>query len=63
MAHPQFERMFLQRDGGYWKENKSQYLIDANNRLSITIRFFAGADPYDIMQVHSITLTLVYYNV
>ena len=45
------------------KANRSRYLIDTKTRLSIAIRFFAGADPCDVMQVHDVSLTSVYYTV
>ena len=54
---------FFPRGGGYWKANKCRYLIDTNTRLSIAIRFFAGSDPCDIIQVHDVTLISVYYSV
>ena len=57
------EKTFFPRGGGYRKANRSRYLIDTKTRLSIAIRFFAGADPCDVMQVHNVSLTSVYYTV
>ena len=55
-------RSFFPRGGGNRKPGKSFYLIDTKTRLSIAIRFFAGADPYDIMQIHDVSLISVYYS-
>ena len=41
----------------------SKYLIDTTMRLSIAIRFFAGADPIDLMLIHEVGLVSVYYSV
>jgi hypothetical protein len=63
ILEPSLERIFFPRNGGTRKANKSRYLIDTKTRLSIAIRFFAGADPLDIMQVHDVSLMSVYYSV
>ena len=60
---PRLLEIFFPRGGGNRTVGASRYLIDTKNRLSIAIRFFAGADPYDIMQVHDVSLMSVYYSV
>ena len=62
ILEPQLKRIFFLRGRGYRKENKSRYLINTNTRFSIVICFFASADLYNIMYVHDVSLTSVYYN-
>jgi len=63
MLEPRLSAIFFPRGGGKRQPGKSAYLIDTKTRLSIAIRFFAGADPYDIMQIHDVSLVSVYYSV
>ena len=60
---PRLEEIFFPRGGGKRRKNKSRYHIDTKTRLSIALRFFAGADPCDVMQVHDVGLSTVYSTV
>lgn len=60
ILEPQLKRVFFTRGGGFRKTSKSQYLTDTETRLSIAVLFFSGADPCNIMQVHTLNLMLVY---
>ena len=63
ILEPQLERLFFLHSGGFRKVNKSWYLVDTKTRLSIAILFFAGANPCNIMQVHEVSLIVVYCNI
>ena len=54
--------IFLPKGGGKQKKG-CQYLIETKLRLSIALGFFAGADPYDLMQIHDVGLVSVFYSV
>ena len=59
---PELDAVFFPKGGGERGMN-SQYNICTKLRLSMAIRFFSGACPYDIMLVHGVSLTLVYASV
>ena len=42
---------FYPEGGGKRKQGTSKYHIDTKTRLSIALRFFAGSDPADLMQI------------
>jgi hypothetical protein len=63
ILEPRLSAIFFPRGGGKREPGKSFYLIDTKTRRSIAIRFFAGADPLDIMQIHDVSLVSVYYSV
>ena len=59
---PELDAVFFPKGGGERGMN-SQYNICTKLRLSMAIRFFSGACPYDIMLVHGVSLTSVYASV
>ena len=63
ILEPRLDEIFFPKCGGNRNVETCPYLIDTKNRLSIAIRFFAGADPYDIMLIHDVGLASVYYSV
>ena len=63
MLEPKLNEIFFPKGGGKRKPGKCSYLIDTKTRLSIALRFFAGADPVDLMQIHDVGLVSVYYSV
>ena len=63
ILEPRLNEIFFPRGGGTRRKNRSRYHIDTKTRLSIALRFFAGADPYDVMLVHDVGLSTVYYSV
>ena len=63
ILEPRLDEIFFPKGGGKRNVETCPYLIDTKTRLSIAIRFFAGADPYDIMLIHDVSLTSVYYSV
>ena len=63
ILEPRLRELFFPKGGGTRDVESNRYLIDTKTRLSIAIRFFAGADPQDIMQVHDVSLMSVYYSV
>ena len=54
---------FYPKGGGTRSPGTNSYLINTKTRLSIAIRFFAGLDPTDLMQIHNVGLTSVFYSV
>ena len=54
------EEIFFSRGGNKRNGNTSRYYIDTKTRLGITLRYFAGASPNDIILVHDVRLTSVY---
>lgn len=63
ILEPKLDEIFFPRGGGKRKPGKSSYLIDTKTRLSIALRFFAGACPYDLMQIHDVGHCSVYFSV
>lgn len=63
ILEPKLKEIFFPKGRGKRTLGKSKYLIDTKTRLSIAIRFFAGACPYDIMQIHDVGLISVFYSV
>ena len=59
----ELSRVFFPRRGGKQNLSKSKYLIDSKIRLSVAIRFFAGADPLDLFAWHGISLVSVYVSI
>ena len=62
ILEPELEKIFFPGNGGKRKK-KSKYHIDTKTRLSIALRYFAGADPKDIMLIHDVGYASVYYSV
>ena len=54
---------FINRGTGHARREKSAYYIDLKIRLSCALRFFAGADPLDLMISHGISHSSVYCSV
>jgi hypothetical protein len=57
------ENRFLPKSGSKRGPKKSNYIIDLKTRLAIAIRYFADASPYDLMQIHDVSLTTVFLSV
>ena len=63
ILEPRLDEIFFPRAGNKRKGNKPHYFIDTKTRLSIALRYFAGASVYDIMLVHDVSMTSVYLTV
>ena len=61
MLEPKLNEIFFPKGGGKRKPGKCSYLIDTKTRFSIALRFFAGADPVDLMQIHDVGLVSVLF--
>ena len=57
------EKKFFPTSWGGRDIRDSPYLILTEMRLSLAIRFFAGADPYDLMITHGVSYISVFYAV
>ena len=60
---PRLLQIFFPSGGGTRDPSKSKYLIDTKVRLSIAMRFFAGADPLDLFGWHGVSLVSVFISV
>ena len=63
MLEPDLNKKFFPKGGGKRDPSKSKYLIDTKVRLAIAIRYFAGASPYDLMQIYNVSLASVFISV
>ena len=63
LLQPKLDKIFFPKGGGSQDVKKCRYLIDTKTRLSLALRFFAGADLLDIMKIHDEGLISVYYSV
>ena len=63
LLKPSLEAHFFPRGGGKRDPSKPSYLIGTDLRLSIAIRYFAGASPYDLMLTHGVSFTSIYTSV
>ena len=60
---PQLLAIFFPKGGGTRDPSKNKYLIDTKIRLSIALRFFAGADPLDLFGWHGVSLVSVFISI
>ena len=54
---------FFPKEGGNRDIYSNPYLIKTEIRLSITIRYFAGASPYDLCVTHGVSMTSIFYSI
>lgn len=62
ILEPQLQKILFPGNEGKQKQ-KSKYLTDTNTSLSIALRYFAGDNPKEIMQIHDADYASVYYSV
>lgn len=63
MLKPQLDLEFFPGGGGYRDPDATKYLISTKLRLSIAIRFFAGASYHDLKLLHGVSMSTVYRSV
>ena len=59
ILQPELERHFFPQEGGNRDIYLNPYLIKTEVRLSIALRYFAGASPYDLVVSHGVSMTSV----
>ena len=60
---PQLHSIFFPSNGGCRDPEHNKYLIQTKIRLSIALRFFAGADPLDLFGWHGVSIVSVFVSV
>ena len=63
ILEPLLKSHFFPREGGNRDIYSNPYLIKTEVRLSIALRYFAGASPYDLIVTHGVSLTSVFYSI
>ena len=63
ILEPHLLKQFFPHGGGKRDPSKSSYLIRTDLRLSIAIRYFAGASPLDLMITHGVSFASIYSSV
>ena len=58
---PELESHFFPQEGGNRDIYLNPYLIKTEVRLSIALRYFAGASPYDLVVSHGVSMTSVFF--
>ena len=53
-------KAFYPKGGSARLPGTNSYLINTKTRLSIAIRFFAGSDPTDLVQIHGVVLISIF---
>ncbi len=59
----ELKKHFFPKNGGKRCIDTNPYLIKTETRLSIALRFFAGASPYNLMITHGVSYRSVYISV
>ena len=54
---------FFPKEGGNRDIYSNPYLIKTEIRLSIALRYFAGASPYDLVVTHGVSMTSIFYSI
>ena len=62
ILQPQLEMHFFPKDAGNRDIYANPYLIKTEIRLSIALRYFAGASPYDLVVTHGVSMTSVFFH-
>jgi hypothetical protein len=57
------EQHFFPKGGGTRCYKTNNYLIKTEIRLSLALRFFAGACPYDLIVSHGVSYTSIFYSI
>ena len=60
---PKLMEIFFPKQGGKRNPATNKYLIGTKIRLSIALRFFAGADPLDLFGWHGVSLISVFVSI
>jgi hypothetical protein len=60
---PLLLKHFFPRDAGSRDVYSNPYLIRTEIRLSIALRYFAGASPYDLVVTHGVSMTSVFFSI
>jgi hypothetical protein len=63
LLEEELKNHFFPKNGGTRSVDDNPYFIKTEIRLSIAIRFFAGACPYDLMLTHGVCYTSVFTSV
>ena len=63
ILQPSLEKHFFPRDGGNRDMYLNPYLIKTEVRLSIALRYFAGASPYDLIVTHGVSMTSIFFSI
>ncbi len=63
LIQPELKNHFFPKNGGTRSVEENSYLINTEIRLSIAIRYFAGACPYDLMLTHGVCYASVFNSV
>ena len=61
ILEPFLESHFFPREGGNRDIYSNPYLIKTEVRLSIALRYFAGASPYDLVVTHGVSMTSIFF--
>ena len=63
ILEPFLESHFFPREGGNRDIYSNPYLIKTEVRLSIALRYFAGASPYDLVVTHGVSMTSIFFSI
>jgi hypothetical protein len=63
LLEPLLIKHFFPKEGGNRDIYNNPYLIKTEIRLSITLRYFAGASPYDLVVTHGVSMASVFYSI
>jgi hypothetical protein len=63
IIEPDLLSAFFPRGGGTRRPGSSNYLIDTKTHLATAIRYFCGADPYDLMRLCGVGYASVFWSV
>ena len=61
ILRPRLENHFFPKEGGNRDIHLNPYLIKTEIRLSIALRYFAGASPYDLVVTHGVSMTSIFF--
>jgi hypothetical protein len=63
ILQPYLEQHFFPKEGGNRDIRSNPYLIKTEIRLSIALRYFAGASPYDLIVTHGVSMTSIFFSI
>ena len=63
ILRPSLENHFFPKEGGNRDIHFNPYLIKTEIRLSIALRYFAGASPYDLVVTHGVSMTSIFFSI
>ena len=61
ILEPLLNNHFFPREGGNRDIYSNPYLIKTEIRLSIALRYFAGASPHDLVVTHGVSMTSIFF--